>query len=275
MSMPYPYLKPTTPEPTENYWEYIDADGDMPERDNHSNLIHYLIEILKYLYRVKGWYIHTNMYIKEDGYPDISADVALYKVVVSEAEREVLTSWWINPPGRPAPSVVFEIASEGTWPRDVSPDEKPLRYKRMGVKEYFTYDPNTPQVWRDKSSRLRGWRYDPAQPNLPDQELLPDARGWLFSEELNCWLKPDGRYLRLLAPNGQQHLTGEETERAQRKLERAQRKIERAEKEAERAQKEAERTARLQAEQQAQQAILREQALRAKLLARGIDPDSL
>lgn len=53
--------------------------------------------------------------------------------------------WRVGKHG-PAPQVVFEIASEETWQKDV--EEKPLKYALMGVQEYIYYDPNVPPLKR-------------------------------------------------------------------------------------------------------------------------------
>jgi Putative restriction endonuclease len=113
-------------------------------------------------------------------------------------------------PDRPAPPVVFEIDSPGTWTKDVQTDEhdKPAIYGRIGVKEYFTYDSNTPQAWLfARGVRLRGWRY--AADGTPI-ELQRDRRGWLRSEELQSFLVPDGREMYLYDFDGNKRLTYEE-----------------------------------------------------------------
>jgi hypothetical protein len=91
----------------------------------------------------------------------------------------------------------------------------------MGVKEYFAYDPNDPQYWRDKSRRLRGWRLSGDQL----QELKPDERGWLWSEELDSCLGADGEFLRLYDKPGNMRLTKAETEQAAKEAERTAKEV--------------------------------------------------
>ena len=235
------------------YWLHINGDGDMAENENHANLIYYFKSVLVWFYRLQGWYVSTNMLIIQPGYDDVSPDIALYiGLVLSPEERNTLKSWRLGEPNRPAPSVVFEICSDGTWPNDVRPQDKPLRYQQMGVKEYFLYDPSTPRLWTEPDRRLCGWRYDGRQGEvfLIAQEILPDERGWLFSEQLNAFLAPDGQFLRLRDLQGNLLLNGDEAAR------------------------QADKAAR-QAQQTAQEALRREAEILAKLKAKGINPDDL
>src|SRR5437762_1129459 len=118
-------------------------EEDLLESAAQSRLINYLIEVLKWLYRLERCYITTNLAIYQAGYKPIAPDVALFKgVAFTEAELDGLKSWQMSQPGRPAPAVVFEISSEDTWPKDLN--EKILRYQQLGAKEYFAYDPGSP-----------------------------------------------------------------------------------------------------------------------------------
>jgi Uma2 family endonuclease len=51
-------------------------------------------------------------------------------------ERRSFRSW---EEGGAVPTVVFEMASEGTWQDDL--DDKYDQYERLGVREYFLFDP--------------------------------------------------------------------------------------------------------------------------------------
>ena len=67
-------------------------------------------------------------------YP-LAPDIAVIKGV---DYRDDIRSWRVGKTG-PAPHVVFEIASEETWKKDL--EDKPTLYAQMGVQEYFAYDP--------------------------------------------------------------------------------------------------------------------------------------
>jgi Uma2 family endonuclease len=187
------------------------VEEDMPESQSQINLSRYLMAILQYLFRLEHWFVTGNLAIyppNDKPYPfmNVAPDLAVFIGTVLTPEEQVsLTSWRMSEPNRSAPDVVFEISLEGTWPQDLDP--KPTFYGLLGVKEYFAYDPQN--LWRGATSQLRGWRYVNQQP----REVVPDARGWLWSEVLDSWLVPDGPYLRLYDAALNIRLTGEEAER--------------------------------------------------------------
>lgn len=191
----------------------------MGESPAQSQLLLYLVQVLTWLYRAEQWFVVSNLNIyrqrRRYEYP-LAPDVAVFKgVVVPSANLRTYRSWRMYEPDRPAPQVVFEISSDTTWHDDL--EQKPAKYGELGVREYFAYDPNDPPYWTHAGIPLRGWRYDGGQP----RELAPDARGWLWSEELHSWLVPDGALLRLYDQQGQQRLTEAEAEHAAREAERA------------------------------------------------------
>ena len=85
-----------------------------------------------------------------------------------------------------APDFVLEIFSPSTRRKDIA--EKPALYRRMGVREYFQFDPD-----RRTEPRLAGWRFDPGETRaLP---LVPVASGMhgIHSEALGlhlCHIQP-------------------------------------------------------------------------------------
>ncbi len=106
--------------------------------------------------------------------------------------------------------------------------------------------------------------------------------GWLWSEQLDSWLVPDGSYLRLYDREGQIRLTGEEAqtilaeiaaERAAEANERAAEADERAARLAE--QLEEARQAQAEAIKRAEEEARRAQALAETLRSLGLDPDTL
>ncbi len=189
------------------------GEDDMPESGPQSETIHYLVSVLAWLFRLEDWYVISNLLVVQPGYSKVVPDVAVYPVVLSQAERDELTSWQMDQPDRPAPRVVFEISSDGTWENDLS--EKIARYQQLGTLEYFAFDPKRSQVWRDKSTRLLGWRYAKGEV----QEIKADGRGWLWSEALDSWLTSAGTRLRLYDRAGNQRFDGEEAEREAKEAE--------------------------------------------------------
>lgn len=204
-------IKPHT-EPLEHLFE-----EDMPESQPQINAADYLKDLLKRSLQAKGVFITGNLavYPPDNTYPFtyITPDIEIFPVVLTEEEQAHLNSWQMSEPNRPAPTVVFEISSTGTWQEDVG--RKIGEYQILGVREYFAFDPQG--NWRNTTTRLRGWRYTSGL----IQEIQPDSRGWLWSAELESWLAADGNYLRLYDPQGNLRLTGEEAERAEKEAERA------------------------------------------------------
>jgi Uma2 family endonuclease len=176
----------------------------MGETSFHADLVHYLMDVLRWLLREQDCAIHENLNFyhtsDEREYP-IAPDIAVIRGVA----YRYLRSWTIEATG-PAPQVVFEIASKETWRNDLL--EKPLKYAYIGVQEYFLYDPETPQNMKSRGRRLIGWRLNQATGAM--EELLPNSQGWLWSNQLDSFLVPDGVRLRLYDSNYQLRLTGEE-----------------------------------------------------------------
>jgi Uma2 family endonuclease len=143
----------------------------------------------------------------------ISPDVLVFKgIAISQEERKYMASWRIEE-NHPAPPVVFEISSDATWKNDIERGEqqKPAIYERIGVKEYYAYDPFHERVWQGEPRRLLGWRYEESSKPIA---IIPDERGWLWSEELDSWLGADGEYLRLYDRAGNLRLTNTEAAEA-------------------------------------------------------------
>lgn len=213
-------------------------------------LLFYLVQVLGWLYRTEDWYVARNLdlhYTDDVNQHPLTPNIAVFKgITTREWLQTGRRSWRIYPPLSPAPNVVFEIASDETWAKDIR--EKPHKYAKWGIPEYFYYDPRP--TARVGHMRLRGWRKNGGVP----EEMQLNERGWLWSEELESWLVPDGYMLRLFDRIEQQRPTAEEAERfakeemqAAKEEVQAAREVERTAREEEHAAKEAERTAKEQA----------------------------
>ncbi|MGQ9549898.1 MAG: Uma2 family endonuclease [Roseiflexus sp.] len=186
----------------------------MGESAAQSTLIHYLLSVLTCLFRAQSCFIVSNLNIyrhrRRYEYP-MAPDIAVFKgiSIPNPASRE-FRSWRLYEANRPPPHVVFEFSSEETWQADIS--KKPARYADLGVREYIAYDPNDPPYWPAEMGRLRVWRC------TGDYivECNADAQGRVWSDELECWLVPDGALLRLMLPDGRIAPTEAEAERAAR-----------------------------------------------------------
>jgi Uma2 family endonuclease len=181
-------------------------EESMPESIVHAALIHYLVEVLTWLFRGQLCAICENFAFfpppERPGLP-VAPDIAVIKGVALRP----LTSWYVGQTG-PAPQVVFEVLSRETWKKDM--EEKPLAYARLGVHEYFVYDPNPSPLSEATRHRLFGWRADPLLSRMTP--LVPNADGSLWSEELASFLLADKQLLRLSDADHHLRLTGEEAE---------------------------------------------------------------
>ncbi len=282
------------------YYDSHPTEEDlMGETSLHVSLIDYLFAVLRWLFRGQACSIYNNLNFYQTLNPreyPLAPDLAVIKGVPFRHLR----SWTVGQTG-PAPHVIFEILSEETWQKDVS--EKPWKYARMGVQEYFAYDPYVPPIKRGTPLRLYGWRLDGRRHEMV--AMTADQSGWLWSKQLQCWLAPEGHYLRLYdrelqlcltEAEAQALLAREEAERAEEAIRRArdearraeEKAIKRAEEEAmkraeearraeEEAMKRAEDEARRaeEATRRAEDEARRTQALAEKLRALGINPDEV
>jgi Uma2 family endonuclease len=213
----------------EEFPELFEDEEDVAEADAQYNLAHYLVGLLRWRFRQERYYVIGNMYVIDGNSPTVAPDAFMAEVVLSRAEQRAMTSYDLREPNRPPPAIVFEVSSKKTWKADVT--DKIPRYRDLGVREYFVYDPAEPRVWDDwlQEHRLLGWRYHNGQITY----LEHDERGWLYSEVLGGWLQPDEEHLWLVDENGNRFTTPEE----ELAIERAARRI--AEEELERVRKRA------------------------------------
>lgn len=166
---------------------YPESDGKpMAETDWHRDLMGSLISALQGRYRDEPLvYVSGNLLLYyEEGNPRRSTapDVFVVKGVPAHRRRTYLL--WDE---GVAPCVAIEISSRSTRREDVQ--SKPDLYARLGIREYFLFDPLEEYL----RPPLQGFRlaragYEP---------LRPDADGALVSLELGLRLTRDGQHLRL------------------------------------------------------------------------------
>jgi Uma2 family endonuclease len=184
------------------YYDFHPTEEDlMGETSVHRSLIDYLSQVLKWLFHGQRCAIYENLNFYQTSDPQeypLAPDIAVIKGVSFQHVR----SWRVGKTG-PAPQVVFEIASEETWTNDLR--EKPGKYARMGVAEYYAYDPNERPLDRRTGRRLFGWHCDQATGVIREMPLRAD--GSLWSPHLQSVLVPDGEYLRLYDQQGYLRLT--------------------------------------------------------------------
>lgn len=200
--------------------EFFVEEDEMGDSGPQDWLVRYLVSVLEQLYRYEQWMITVNRHHYHPAIRNskhlIIPDIAVFKdIPISPPEQFQLKSWRISPPQRPAPPLIFEISSSDTWQWDIGTEakHKPATYGRIGVQEFFAFDPNEPAVWRNTNGlRLLGWRYQAGEPIA----IQRNERGWLWSEVLDSWLGEEGLYLRLYDRQGQLRLKKDEAEAAAR-----------------------------------------------------------
>lgn len=253
---------------------YPESDGQpMTESDATRDYLIYSVEVLRlYFQSRRNIYVSGNLFIYyEEGNPQAVVSPDVFVVFgVSGRKRRSYKTWQ---EGGKLPSFVMEITSNSTKKKDEV--EKPALYAKLGVQEYFQYDPTAdylnPQL---KGATLVDGSYQP----LP-LTVNPDGTALIHSSVLGLDLQlhppysvaeiqPLAQELRFYDPQTRMKLlTLQETEQARLEAEQARVEAEQARVEAEQA--------RTEAEQARDQALQRADQLAAQLRALGIDPDAV
>jgi Uma2 family endonuclease len=168
---------------------YPDGDGKpMAETGIHVLVMMALIGTLREYYRHRSdVYVIGNMFLYyEEGRPEArrTPDVMVVKGVDATYERRSFKTW----EERAMPSVIIEITSKETADEDEGPKRE--LYERLGVREYFLFDPLHEYLERPLIGyRLIGDEYEP---------LPPAEDGGLLSAELGLRLVPEEESLALI-----------------------------------------------------------------------------
>jgi len=228
---------------------FVLEDEDVSQSIAHLATLKYLVPILEWLFEGQDIAVAEDfrLYVPGDENSKVAPDIALIEGLVIDTSSSQ-KSYGVGLDG-PPPLVVFEIASESTWDKDVLVANKLGKYERMGVKEYFACDPNPEQFWEGEwlaRGRLIGWRLNPQTHTYT--ELKKDRQGRFKSEQLNSFLKMEtvGNYshwLRLYDLEGNLRLDKADAEyqRAETEYQRAEVEHQRADAERQRAEAEHQR----------------------------------
>ena len=139
--------------------DYPESDGKpLAENDAQRDAIHYAYGALRLHYATRSdVYVSADLLIYyEEGNPRVSVAPDTFVVFgVADRKRGNYKVW---EEGK-GPDFVLEVASPNTWREDVGP--KRSTYARLGVREYFLYDPTgeylTPRL---QGHRLEGGVYE-------------------------------------------------------------------------------------------------------------------
>ncbi len=167
--------------PLRNEVEYPSSDGKpMAETDIHRDEMVYVIEGLRSHFRdAPDVYVSGNIllyYIEGDPRSSVSPDGLVAKGLSHAKERRDIYKVWEE--GRP-PCWVIEVTSRKTRLEDLN--RKKSLYERLGIEEYFLYDPR--EEYLDpplQGYRLSGGRYQPISPE-PDGSLVSRVLGMVLS----------------------------------------------------------------------------------------------
>jgi Uma2 family endonuclease len=182
----------------------------MAESDFQRKPLTYGVEALDiYFQDQPDVYVSGNLFIYyEEGNPQ--ASIAPEVFVVFGAPKRDRPSYllWNEPKG---PDFVLEITSRRTRREDQ--ETKPVIYARLGVQEYWQYDPTGDSlVPALQGFRLVAGRYEP----LP-ATVSPEGTRVLHSTVLGLDVSLEDGRLRFVDPaTGQRLLTHQETEQARR-----------------------------------------------------------
>lgn len=193
--------------PLQREIHYPESDGQpMAESDLHREEMTYLIKGLQEHFRPDpNVYVAGNLffyYKRGDPRSVVAPDVFVVKGVPAGL-RKIYKLWDEGE----SPCLVIEVTSDST--RDEDLDRKKVLYERLGVEEYFLFDPLGDYLSpRLQGYRLTGNRYQPAP---------AEADGSLRSRTTGVTLRIEGERARLIkTATGEPILRFEESEAARK-----------------------------------------------------------
>lgn len=162
--------------------EYPESDGmPMGETDLHRDWMARILDILQFRYRGQQVYVTSNLLLYyEEGSPTKFVVPDDFVVLNCDPHRRRVFKVWEE--GGKVPHVVFEVTSRSSRQEDEI--FKPQVYARLGVKEYFLYDPTSDYL----KVPLQGFRLEHGNYT----RIAPDAAGVLKCEQLDVLLRLEG-----------------------------------------------------------------------------------
>lgn len=182
------YQMAAIPLPREPEIDYPESDGKpMAESDVHREVMMHAIEGLKdHFLAEPEVYVTGNLllyYERGNRSAAVAPDVFVARGVSKERRKSYLL--WRE---RKAPCFVLEVTSEST--RDEDLGTKKVKYARLGVEDYFLFDPLEEYLEpRFQGLRLVRGEYQP---------IRPERDGSLVSRTIGVAFAPQGEFLRMV-----------------------------------------------------------------------------
>ena len=169
----------------------LDSDEPQLETDFHREQIDLLIRLLKYFWRDRqDFYISGNLTVYYNKKQLKSRDFAGPDVfVVLGAEKRDRRSWMVWDEDGKYPNLVIELLSNSTAQVDRG-KKKQLYQDIWRVPNYFWFHPDTLEF---AGFHLVDGKYEP---------IIPDAKGYLWSDQLSLFLGIHQNQLRYFTADG-------------------------------------------------------------------------
>ena len=263
-SMPYDSI-PLPPDVGRDV-ELIETDGEPLDSDWQRLAMTLLLETIKQRFRERqDFYTGGNMFIyyEERGTGRRRFKGPDFFFVKGTSRTPIRPYWAVYHEGGLYPNAIIELLSRSTAQEDLT-TKKDVYEKQFRTPDYFCYDPRT--------LRLQGWRLNKRRRY---KALVPNERGWLWSEELGLWLGTwTGKYqgeeatwLRFYDSEYRLVFTASEAEQQSAEAERQRAETERQRAETERRRAETER-------QRAEATAAELAQLKALLASKGLLPEA-
>ncbi|MCC6624919.1 MAG: Uma2 family endonuclease [Deltaproteobacteria bacterium] len=163
-------------------------DGEPMETELHAKQLSLTRDYAHVLLQGRGAYVAGNLAFYYSAVQARKLDFKAPDVMIFlDVEQRVRRSWVVWEEDGRVPAVVIELLSESTRANDLG--RKKNVYERIGVRDYFVYDPLT--------AELRGWHLHDGR----YQALAADERGRLASAALGVRLGvAEGTYEEVTGP---------------------------------------------------------------------------
>ncbi|ELR98502.1 Uma2 family endonuclease, partial [Gloeocapsa sp. PCC 73106] len=180
---------------------YPDSDGaPMAESDRARDYLTYSVEALQvYFQDQQDVYVSGNLFIYyQQGVP--SAVIAPDVFVIFGVEKKPRMSYKAWQENNQLPQFILEITSKTTQTQDE--EDKPLKYARLGVTEYFQYDPTGDYL----NPRLKGYRLVEGKYQSKTARKITETDYQIESEVLGLELHLTEGKLQFLDPETREYL---------------------------------------------------------------------